>query len=162
MTSTEIPQTLFIDTDAYLTRWQGHRSLTRKVFESFPDDQLFTFSVGGMRPFAKLFQELIQMAAPCTKGFATGEWDTLDFEKNYTKEELLSAWDQSTLDIDRYWKMIPSEKFQTEETIFGQYEGKVFQHFDYIVDNEIHHRAQGYVYLRALGIEPPYFWDRER
>ena len=25
----------------------------------------------------------------------------------------------------------------------------------YVIDNEIHHRGQGYVYLRALGIEPP-------
>ena len=28
------------------------------------------------------------------------------------------------------------------------------------VDNEIHHRGQGYVYLRALGIAPPAFYDR--
>jgi uncharacterized damage-inducible protein DinB len=30
----------------------------------------------------------------------------------------------------------------------------------YCIDNEIHHRGQGYVYLRALGIEPPPFWER--
>jgi uncharacterized damage-inducible protein DinB len=30
----------------------------------------------------------------------------------------------------------------------------------YWIDNEIHHRGQGYVYLRALGIEPPAFYDR--
>jgi uncharacterized damage-inducible protein DinB len=30
----------------------------------------------------------------------------------------------------------------------------------YMVDNEIHHRAQGYVYLRLLGIEPPAFYER--
>ena len=36
------------------------------------------------------------------------------------------------------------------------YQGVTF----YFVDNEIHHRGQGYVYLRALGIEPPAFWDR--
>ena len=29
-----------------------------------------------------------------------------------------------------------------------------------LVDNEIHHRGQGYVYLRELGIEPPPFWER--
>ena len=28
------------------------------------------------------------------------------------------------------------------------------------IDNEIHHRGQAYVYLRALGIEPPHFWER--
>ncbi|MEJ7681733.1 MAG: DinB family protein [Segetibacter sp.] len=30
----------------------------------------------------------------------------------------------------------------------------------YFIDNEIHHRAQGYVFLRSLGIEPPHFWER--
>ena len=28
------------------------------------------------------------------------------------------------------------------------------------IDNEIHHRGQGYVYLRALGKEPPPFYER--
>ena len=30
----------------------------------------------------------------------------------------------------------------------------------YWIDNEVHHRGQAYVYLRALGIEPPPFYDR--
>jgi uncharacterized damage-inducible protein DinB len=30
----------------------------------------------------------------------------------------------------------------------------------YAIDNEVHHRGQGYVYLRSLGIEPPAFYDR--
>jgi hypothetical protein len=30
----------------------------------------------------------------------------------------------------------------------------------YWIDNEIHHRGQGYVYLRALGVEPPPFYER--
>jgi uncharacterized damage-inducible protein DinB len=31
----------------------------------------------------------------------------------------------------------------------------------YVIDNEIHHRGQGTVYLRALGIEPPPFYERQ-
>jgi uncharacterized damage-inducible protein DinB len=30
----------------------------------------------------------------------------------------------------------------------------------YVIDNEIHHRGQGYVYRRSLGVEPPAFYDR--
>jgi uncharacterized damage-inducible protein DinB len=30
----------------------------------------------------------------------------------------------------------------------------------YLIDNEVHHRGQGYVYLRMLGIEPPAFYER--
>jgi uncharacterized damage-inducible protein DinB len=36
----------------------------------------------------------------------------------------------------------------------------VYDLFFYLIDNEIHHRGQGYVYLRALDIEPPFFPDR--
>ncbi|MEJ6979249.1 DinB family protein [Pedobacter sp. P351] len=30
-----------------------------------------------------------------------------------------------------------------------------------MIDNEIHHRGQAYVYLRSLGITPPFFWERD-
>ena len=45
-------------------------------------------------------------------------------------------------------------------TAFGQYTGVLHDMVLYVVDNEIHHRGQGYVYLRSLGIEPPAFYDR--
>jgi uncharacterized damage-inducible protein DinB len=45
-------------------------------------------------------------------------------------------------------------------TAFGQYPGKVHELLFYVIDNEIHHRGEGYVYLRALGIEPPPFYER--
>jgi len=40
------------------------------------------------------------------------------------------------------------------------YEAPIYNMILYWIDNEIHHRGQGYVYLRSLGIEPPAFWDR--
>ena len=51
-------------------------------------------------------------------------------------------------------------RFLEVDTAFGAYEGVIFGLFQYWIDNEIHHRGQGYVYLRALGIEPPAFYDR--
>jgi uncharacterized damage-inducible protein DinB len=46
-------------------------------------------------------------------------------------------------------------------TAFGQYTGALHDLILYVIDNEIHHRGQGYVYLRALGIEPPPFYERD-
>ncbi|NIX38084.1 MAG: damage-inducible protein DinB, partial [Gemmatimonadetes bacterium] len=46
--ATRSPAT-FISPDALLDHWQGHRRLTRRVIEAFPDDQLFTHALGGMR-----------------------------------------------------------------------------------------------------------------
>ena len=59
------------------------------------------------------------------------------------------------------WPQIPPERFQETMTAFGKYPGRVYDLLLYAIDNEIHHRGQGYVYLRALGIEPPPFYVRE-
>ncbi len=36
----------------------------------------------------------------------------------------------------------------------------MFERLLYGLENEIHHRGQGFVYLRELGIEPPAFYER--
>jgi len=43
---------LVISPSQFLTHWQGHCGLTRKIIADFPDDQLFTFSLGGLRSSA--------------------------------------------------------------------------------------------------------------
>lgn len=156
-----------LDLATLLDHWQEHRRLTRRVIEAFPEDKLFTFSVGGMRPFAQLVMEMITIAQPGVYGLATGAWRVPDRpEINFTmqppatKAELLRFWDETTAVINTQWPSITSERFQEMDKSFGMYEGKVWWHYFYFVENEIHHRGQGYVYLRALGIEPPAFWDR--
>lgn len=148
--------------EAVLAHWQGHRSLTRRMIEAFPDDKLFTFSVGGMRPFGELVLEMIHMAGPGIVGIATGKWSKFGdaTPKPTTKKELLELWDKDTATINEYWSKIPAGRFEEKDLAFGQWEGPVHWILFYSIDNEIHHRGQGYVYLRALGIEPPAFWDR--
>ena len=36
--------TTFITPEALLKHWEGHRRLTRRVIDAFPEDQLFTFT----------------------------------------------------------------------------------------------------------------------
>ena len=161
------PQTNIISPEVLLEHWQGHRRLTRRVIEAFPEDKLFTFSVGGMRPFADLAMEFVGMASPGIHGVLTGEWhmvEELDYHTGVglpkTKKELLQRWDEVTEKINRLWPQVPAQRFQQLDKAFGQYEGTVYSFIQYWIDNEIHHRGQGYVYLRALGIEPPAFYDR--
>jgi uncharacterized damage-inducible protein DinB len=152
--------TPFITPEALLTHWQGHRRLTRKVIEAFPDEKLFTFSVGGMRPFGALAMEMVTMAVPMVKGIVSGEWATPNGREPKPKQEVLRLWDESTDQLNRLWPQIPPQRFLETMTAFGQYPGVVHDLILYVIDNEIHHRGQGYVYLRALGIEPPAFYDR--
>lgn len=151
-----------------LKQWMGHRRLTRRVIETFPEEKLFDYSIGGMRPFAEMVKEIIDISGPGIRGIATDNWentggfDKHTIEKKYqSKEGLLKLFDQGTEDINTFWPEISEERFDENTVVFGQYEGQVFSSILYFIDNEIHHRAQGTVYLRSLGIEPPMFWNRD-
>lgn len=157
-----VPSSAFITPEALLAHWQGHRRLTRRVIEAFPDDRLFTFSIGGMRPFGALAVEMISMGVPTVRGIASGEWEMpRDRDRDtMSTRELLDMWDACTGQLDALWSKIPPGRFSETATAFGQYTGVVHDLILYVIDNEIHHRGQGYVYLRALGIAPPPFYER--
>ena len=164
MSETSAPTTTavasFITPEAMLAHWQGHRRLTRRLIEAYPEDQLFTFSIGGMRPFGALALEMLGMAVPMVRGAVSGEWATSFERAQRPKPDILRAWDESTSELDALWPKIPAEQFSQTMTAFGQYTGVLHDLLLYVIDNEIHHRGQGYVYLRSLGIEPPAFYDR--
>jgi uncharacterized damage-inducible protein DinB len=157
-------KTSVISTDILLDQWLGHRNLTRKVIEAFPEDKLFNYSVGGMRPFAQLATEMLSMGAPGIRGVVQGKWQTYpEVEASFkftSKEELLKLWDEATEEIRTLWPQISASRFHEMDKFFGQYEGPIYWSILYLIDNEIHHRAQAYVYLRSLGIAPPPFWER--
>ena len=161
MTATVTKQQ-FISSAQLLEHWQGHRNLTRRVIEMFPEKELFGFSIGGMRPFAKLAVELISIAGPALKGIVEKQVEAFSEEafQPKTKEEILAKWDSETEVINHYFNKISEDGFQETFNLFGQYEFPVYQNILYFVDNEVHHRGQGFVYLRALGIDPPFFWER--
>lgn len=151
-----------ITPEALLEHWQGHRRLTRRVIEAFPEEAFFNYSIGGMRPFAALVMEMLGMAGPGVVGVATREWPAFTpTAMPATKKEVLQQWDETTQQINRYWAQIPPGRFQEHDVAFGVYAGNIYWHLLYFIDNEVHHRGQGYVYLRALGIEPPPFWQRD-
>lgn len=148
--------------EQFLEHYQGHRRLTRKVIEAFPEKEFFDYSIGGMRPFADMVKELLAIAVPGLTEIVSENTSEFDEHRDYgtTKAQFLQKWDQETEEINKLWKQISVERFQKVIKLFGQYEGTVLSNLQYFVDNEIHHRGQGYVYLRALDIEPPFFYDR--
>ncbi len=145
-----------------LEHWQGHRRLTRKLIEIFPEKEFFDYAIGGMRTASELIQELLTIAVPGIRQIATGKMEAqvhkIDFKGD--KNRVLELWDEATVGINEYWAMINDARFREDIMTFGQYPGKVWSSILYFIDNEIHHRGQAYVYLRTLGIEPPFFWER--
>jgi hypothetical protein len=108
--------------DQLLEHWLGHRRVTRRTIEAFPDDEAFTtFSVGGMRPFAVLVNEFLQMAVPTLTGIVSGEWPAESQDPPATREEALQRWDADTERIEALWPQIPEGRFQETDTAFGQW-----------------------------------------
>jgi uncharacterized damage-inducible protein DinB len=150
-----------ISKNELLQHWLGHRKLTRKVIEKFPEPELFELSIGGMRTFADLSKELLAVGGNALKQVITGESEPYSHDESLTtKDELLKRWDEDTEKIIKYFDQLSEDKRYEKVKLFGQYEQTIIGHIQYFIDNEIHHRGQGTVYLRALGIEPPFFWDR--
>jgi uncharacterized damage-inducible protein DinB len=160
MTATQTQTVL--NSQALLDHWQGHRRLTRRVIEAFPEDELFSFAVGSMRPFSEMVKEFLKMTEPIAHGVATGEWKAFssNLDPVRTKAELLRLWDEATEKLNNIWPTIPAHRFAEVDKAFDQWEASGINTILYGIDNEIHHRGQGYVYLRALGINPPPFWER--
>jgi uncharacterized damage-inducible protein DinB len=150
-----------LDADHWLSHYLGHRRLTRRVLAAFPADQFESFAVGGMRPMGSLARELLAMGGPMIHAFATDEWGEWSSDTSpLSQADALAQWDANTAIIETHWPGVVARGLDRHVVIYGQWPGQVAHHLLYLLENEIHHRAQGYVYLRALGIEPPAFWER--
>lgn len=147
----------------FLDVLEGNRRLTLRTIEAFPEETLFAHAVEPMRPFAALIREVLTIELGYMRGIATGEW-TLpeDFKAIARKSELLAACEATRARTREWWPGIPTAAWiRVEPDPF--FDGPPQSHFEqmfYCLENEIHHRAQGYVYLRQLGIEPPAFYER--
>ena len=142
-----------------LQNYQDAHWLTRQVIEAFPEKELFTFSIGGMRPFSEMIKEFIGIwdyilaEALSTQHISLFEQDKFPA----TKTELLALRDQVLVSLLSECKMIQN---YGQEISPYQMKFSIAQWILYIIENETHHRGQAYVYLRALGIQPPFFWKR--
>ena len=146
--------------EALLTNLKDVRALTRNVIEAFPEKELFEFSLANLRPFSQMVEEVLMITnyiftetlhEKHTPFYTEGQFPT-------TKAEVLALWDRATEILDREWKEVGD---YTQSLTIYQMTFSFAQWILYAIENESHHRGQGYTYLRALGIEPPFFWARQ-
>jgi uncharacterized damage-inducible protein DinB len=143
---------------------EGNRRLTVRTIESFPEEELFNFAVSEkMRPFSEMVTEILSIESGYVKGIALNQWDWEPGQFDIkTKRDLLAACEKVRNETLEMWENITDERLATVETD-PFFEAPPTSHFNrllYSLENEIHHRGQGFVYLRALGIEPPMFFVR--
>ncbi|MBE3589343.1 MAG: DinB family protein [Firmicutes bacterium] len=142
----------------------GHRRLTVRTIEAFPDEKLFHYRpVEPLRPFAEMIKEILDIEESYMRGIATGEWTFQPTcEGVQTKPALLAACERVRARTRELWPRITVERLMAVEPdpFFGGPPQSHFERLLYSLENEIHHRGQGYIYLRLLGVEPPLFYER--
>lgn len=147
----------------FIETWEGNRRLTVRTIEAFPEKDLFSYSpIEPLRPFAKMVSEILNIEDVYLRGIARGKWEWKDAFGHLTnKAGMLQTCEKLTGKALELWQEITEERLDTVEKdpFFGG-EQRHFSRLQYALENEIHHRGQGFVYLRMLGIEPPAFYER--
>ena len=147
--------------EQFYTHFQGHRRLTLRTIEAFPEDNLFSYNVEPMRSFGEIAKEMLEIENSIIHGVLSGEWK---WEPKYSsvanKQEIVSAFEALGKQTQENWSKLSTERLQAVEKDAWGMTWANYNRLLYMIDNEIHHRAQGYVYLRSLGIEPPAFYER--
>ncbi|MFJ7754582.1 DinB family protein [Peribacillus muralis] len=149
--------------DGLLEILEGNRRLTMRVVEAFPEEELFHYATADkLRPFAEMIKEIMNIESAYIRGIALHVWDFQDsFAAISTKEDLISACVAIREDTRKLWQEVTEETLEVieKDPFFGPLQSH-FSRLQYGLENEIHHRGQGYIYLRTLGIEPPEFFVR--
>jgi uncharacterized damage-inducible protein DinB len=149
-----------LNLESFFQHFFAHRGLTLRTLEAFPEEHLSTHKVGTMRSFRELLEEMYQIEVYTMHGLLTKEWVWPQIAVPFgSKEEIKAAFAALNLKTKSEVPQISPERIQNSEKCLWM-DGPNTWRLMYLVDNEIHHRAQGYVYLRQLGIEPPLFHER--
>lgn len=152
-----------VSKDKWFEIWEGNRRLTVRTIEAFPEDKLFEYvPIEPLRPFSAMVKEILNIEGGYMRGIALNEWEFSDpLADISTKEALLKACEEGRAETRKMWGSVTDDRLATVEKdpFFGA-EQAHFERLQYALENEIHHRGQGFVYLRMLGIEPPAFYVR--
>ena len=140
-----------------------HVGVTLRAIEAIPEDKLDSHPIANMRTPKELavhaFAYMRCIPGGIGKGKLTAEDCTEPADKIKSKKELL-AWCKESFEIATtdFEKLTEEQLGAMVETHFGKpFPGWMLVSIVY--DEHLHHNGQLYVFSRALGIEPPFFWS---
>ncbi|MDN4525551.1 DinB family protein [Fictibacillus fluitans] len=154
---------MFLTKNDFFEIMEGNRRLTLRAIEAFPEDKFFNFTPDEkLRPFSEMIKEIVNIESGYINGVALDKWEYKDmFEGISKKEDFLEISKEVRDQTRRLFQEMDEERLNVvmQDSFFGP-EMSHFARLQYALENEIHHRGQGFTYLRLLGIEPPEFYVR--
>jgi uncharacterized damage-inducible protein DinB len=137
------------------------RDVTLQALDFTPDDKLNWSPGEGLRSFAEQFLHIAQVEDFYSHGFFTGNYD---FNRLKLPDEPLTR--------DSLRKRLSDAQAFTDENLASLDTAKLDEVMQvpnipvpwnlrswlwYLVEHEVHHKAQLAIYLRQIGITPPFF-----
>ncbi len=141
--------------------FERYRGVTLQTLELVPKDKLFWYPAVAQFSFAQQFLHIAQTEEFYTFGLFRGEWDTGRYAE--PRARVTAEWLRGKLAETR--ALLFEELGRVEagklETIVSVPDSPVQWPLRswlwYLVEHEMHHKAQLAVYLRQIGITPPFF-----
>ena len=159
--------------DAFLDHWDGVRTVTLKLLESFEEEDLAYCLLPEWRSVGELFHHIGGQQFFVARGVLTRRWDAapgepdLDWEahRRATTRSIasLSRWLTETQEKLRQWAGEAEPALLTEVRADNPWHegmrGWLLLHHPY--QDELHHRGQLYVIARLLGRDVPQVYAEE-
>lgn len=147
-----------VDLKEHLERFRG---VTLQTLEWVPEERLSWSPKEGLRSFAENFLHLARVEEYYARGLLSGQWD---MERYFARPQVLTR--------DALRKVLEETRAATltglENMDPARLEEKVTvpdvpvdwtlrSWLWYLVEHEVHHKAQLALYLREIGVVPPFF-----
>lgn len=140
---------------------ERYRGVTLQTLEMVPEEKLAWFPAQSQFSFAQQFLHIAQTEEFYAHGLLAGEWDASRLEppkKRLTREMLRRKLEETRKLTLARLEALEAAALDTVVSVPNiPVQWPLRSWLWYMVEHEIHHKAQLALYLRQVGITPPFF-----
>jgi uncharacterized damage-inducible protein DinB len=141
--------------------WQRYRAVTLHTLEFIPENRLGWRPSRDERSFAEVFAHVAATEDYYVHGLATGVWDSGRAQIKAlpsSREGLAKQLREQRTRAEAELATIDGSRLDQIASVPGiPVSWPLVSWLWYVVEHEVHHKAQLAIYLRAIGVEPPFF-----
>lgn len=146
------------DLREHLERFRG---VTLQTLEWLPEDQLGWSPKEGLRNFAETFLHMARVEEYYARGLLSGQWDMERYFARpavLTREALRQVLNETRAQtLTGLENMDPARLDERVTVPDVPVDWTLRSWLWYLVEHEVHHKAQLALYLREIGVVPPFF-----
>ena len=148
----------FVDLKEHLERFRG---VSLQTLDWVPEEKLNWSPKEGLRSFAENFLHLARVEEYYARGLLTGQWDMERYFARpavLTREALRQILNETRAATLTGLENMDAARLDEKVTVPDvPVDWTLRSWLWYLVEHEVHHKAQLALYLREIGVVPPFF-----